>query len=291
MMPGPKRVAHRRLVWAIALATGVLSARRAGADTARVFELDWQAPAGCPTAAEVEREITRLIGAGKRNRSTVRAFGQVSGKDGDWRVQIRLQDEGNASERSFEGNTCRAVTKVASLIIALAIEPNAGSAQETLPVPKEKPEPPPAPPPPPARREPALRATVAAGPFAELAVLPKVAWGFELAAGLRWPAIAVDVRAGAALPQSADVASFPAGGNFSLLTAGLRVCGRALSGSTELFVCATGLVDRVQGEGYGVTTPAAATAILGAAGLGPRLDVALGENWRLSLAGEATYAF
>jgi hypothetical protein len=289
MVPGPKRVAHRRLLLAIALAAGTFLERRANADTARVFELDWQAPAECPTGIEVEREITRLIGAGKRNRSTVRAFGRVSGKDGDWRVQIRLHDGDNASERAFEGNTCRAVTKVASLIIALAIEPNAGSAQETLPAPKEKPEPPP--PPPPAGREPGLRATVAAGPFAAFAVLPEVAWGFEVGAGLRWPALAIDVRGGAALPQSADVSSFPAGGNFSLLTAGLRVCGRALAGSPELFVCATGLIDRVQGEGYGVTAPAAATAILGAAGIGPRLDLALGENWRLLLAGEATYAF
>jgi hypothetical protein len=121
--------------------------------------------------------------------------------------------------------------------------------------------------------------------------LPRSAWGFELGAGLRWPAIAVDVRGGATLAQSADLPTAAAGGNFSLWTAGLRVCARVVPGATEWFVCATGLVDRVKADGYGVTTPGSATALLAAAGLGPRIDVALADAWRLYVAGEATYAF
>lgn len=290
MVLGPKRALHRAIA-AVVLAGGIVSAKGARADTTRVFELDWQAPSGCPTSGEVEREITRLIGAGKRNRSTVRAFAQVTGRDADWRVHIRLRDEGNASERSFDGSTCRAVTKVASLIIALAIEPNAGSAPETLPPPKDKPEPLPPPLPPPERREPKVRGLVTAGPFAEFSLLPQTAWGFEIGAGLRFPAISIDVRGGATLAQSAEIPTLPAGGKFSLLTVGLRICGRVAPGSTELFVCASGLVDRVQGEGYGVTAPSSASAILGAAGMGPRLDIALAEMWRVMLGGEATYTF
>ncbi|MET0594651.1 MAG: hypothetical protein ABW133_18265 [Polyangiaceae bacterium] len=292
MVLGPKRVAHRRALAAVVLAAAIFSAERGRADTGRIFELDWQAPAGCPTSAEVEREITRLIGIGQRNRSTVRAMAKVTGKDADWRVQIRLHDGDIASERLFEGSTCRAVTKVASLIIALAIEPNAGSTPEALPPPKEKPEPPPPPAPPPLeRREPKVRGMLTAGSFAEFALLPQTAWGFEMGAGVRFPSISIDVRGGATLAQSAEVPTLPAGGKFSLLTAGLRICGRVVPGSTELFVCATGLVDRVSGEGYGVTAPSTATTIFGAAGIGPRLDIALAEMWRVMLAGEATYTF
>jgi hypothetical protein len=40
-----------------------------------------------------------------------------------------------------------------------------------------------------------------------------------------------------------------------------------------------------------VTAPDAATALLGTAALGPRVDVPLGESWRLSLAADATYTF
>lgn len=292
MVLRPNRAFDRLALATIAALAGVFSARAASADTTRIFELDWQAPAGCPASTEVEREISRLIGSGKHNRSTVRALAQVSGRDPDWRVHIRIQDGENTSERTFDGSTCRAVTKVASLIIALAIEPNAGSTPEVAPPPKEKPEPPPAPPPrPPEKKEPPLRATLVAGPFADFAILPRVAWGFELGAGLRWPAIAVDVRGGATLTQSSDVPPAAAGGNFSLLTAGVRVCARVVPGATEWFVCASGLASRVQAEGYGVTAPGSATALIGAAGIGPRIDVALSDAWRLYLAGEATYAF
>jgi hypothetical protein len=72
---------------------------------------------------------------------------------------------------------------------------------------------------------------------------------------------------------------------------GLRVCARLGPHPPEIFACAAGLLDRVQGEGYGVTAPGSATALIGSAGLGPRVDVPLGDSLRLGLAAEATYAF
>jgi hypothetical protein len=292
MVLRPNRAPARHALAAVTFSIVALFARRASADTTRIFELEWRAPVGCPTSGEVEREITRLIGAGKRNRSTVHAVAQVSGKDADWRVQIRIQDAENTSERTFDGATCRAVTKVAALIIALAIEPNAGSTPEIAAPSKDRPEGVPPPPPrAPEKEERPLRATLVLGPFANFALLPRAAWGFEVGAGLRWSAITVDVRGGAALPQSTEVPSAPAGGNFSLLTAGLRVCARVIPGATVWFVCATGLVDRITADGYGVTTPGSANALIGAAGLGPRIDVTIADAWRLYLAGEATYAF
>jgi len=47
----------------------------------------------------------------------------------------------------------------------------------------------------------------------------------------------------------------------------------------------------VQAEGYGVTAPGSATALLGSAALGPRVDLPLGEGLRISLAVEATHTF
>jgi uncharacterized protein (DUF1810 family) len=87
------------------------------------------------------------------------------------------------------------------------------------------------------------------------------------------------------------VASSAAGGQFSLLTAGLRVCARVVSHSPEIFGCAAGFLDRVHAEGYGVTAPSEATALLATAALGPRLDFPLGEALRLSLAADATHTF
>ncbi len=275
------------------VAIGLFSSRPLRAEPARPFHLSWQAPAACPTSQEVEREITRLIGDASRNRATVRAFAEVTHRDGDWRVQIRIQDGERVSERSFDGASCRAITKVASLIIALAIEPNAGAAPETAaPVAREAPEPP-APPPSraPERAEPSLRGFLAAGALAELRLLPRLGFGFEIGVGMRLPSVSVELRGAALLPQPAELPSSAAGGRFSSLMAGLRACARIVEATPEIFACAAGFVDRVQAEGYGVTVPASATALLAGAALGPRIDFSLNEALRLSLAAEATHTF
>ena len=278
---------------AAVLAIGIFSTGSVHAQPGRPFELSWQAPAGCPTGRDVEREITRLLGDASRNRATVRAFAEVTRRDDDWRVQIRIQDAERVSERSFEGATCRAVTKVASLIIALAIEPNAGNTPESAPpVAAEKPEP--------ARSMPdlgvpltqtSLRGFVAAGTVAELRILPRVGFGAEIALGVRLPSLSIELRGGALLPQPTDVPTTAAGGRFTLFTAGLRVCAPVAKPGPEIFACAAGFLDRVQAEGYGVTTPGSATALLGTGALGPRIDFALGEPLRLSVAVEATRTF
>jgi hypothetical protein len=281
------------------LAAGIFAERTARAQTGRPFELTWQAPPTCPTGGEVEREIARLIGDASHHRATVRAVAEVTRQGDDWRVQIRIQDGEHTSERSFDGASCRAVTKVASLIIALAIEPNAGNAPEVAPpAPPEKPEPPPAPPSramPPA--EAPLRGFVAAGPVAELRLLPSIGVGLQVALGLRMPSLSVELSGSALLPQPTDIAqptdapTSNAGGRFSLFTAGLRLCARATARSPEIFGCAAGFLDRVHADGYGVTTPGSATALLGTAAIGPRIDFALGEALRLSLAADAAYTF
>jgi len=253
--------------------------------------LYWQAPPACPTSLEVEREITRLIGAGSPNRATVRASAEVTQNGDDWRVRIRIQDGDRVSDRSFEGSTCRAVGKVASLIIALAIEPNAGTVPETAPAPpREKPEPQV-----PVHRaelaEPALRGFVAIGPLAEVRLLPRAGLGLQIGTGLRLPALSIELAAGALMPQPTDVPSFDAGGRFAHYHAGLRICARISPGTPELFGCAAGLLDIVRAEGYGVTAPGSATALLGTAALGPRLDFRLAEALRLSVSVEGTHTF
>ena len=273
------------------LSTGVSLSPGARAEPVRSFELTWRAPSGCPTSAEVEREITRLIGDTSRNRATVRASAEVTRGGEDWRVQIRIRDGDYTSERSFEGASCRAVTKVASLIIALAIEPNAGAAAEvTPPLPAEKPEAPPvaAASPPAAETR---RGFLAAGPVVEARLLPQVGFGFELGGGIRWPALSLELRGGALLPQDAAVATTDAGGRFFQFSASARACARFVPRGPEIFACATGILDVVTAEGYGVTAPNTATALLGTAAVGPRVDFSLGEPWRLSLSADVTHTF
>jgi hypothetical protein len=280
------------LLSAVVFSSAVLLSVPAGALPARPFELDWQAPPPCPTSQEVEREIARLIGPASPDRATVRAFAEVTRSGDDWRVRIRVQDGDRVSDRSFDGATCRAVGKVASLIIALAIEPNAGTAPETAPPapPREKPEPQvavtrPAP------AEPALRGFVAAGAVTEVRLLPRAGVGLEIGSGVRLPALSVELRGGAFLPQPTDVASLEAGGRFSHYYGALGACVRFVPRAPEIFGCAAGILDVVHADGYGVTAPGSATALLGTAALGPRVDFPLAEALRLSLSVEAMHTF
>jgi hypothetical protein len=139
------------------------------------------------------------------------------------------------------------------------------------------------------------RGFVAAGPVVELRLLPRVGFGFELGGGIRWPALSLELRAGALLPQDAAApssdAATDAGGRFSQISAGARACAKIAGRAPEIFACATGYLDVVKADGYGVTAPTTATAWLASAGLGPRADFPLGEAWRLSLSADATYAF
>ena len=47
----------------------------------------------------------------------------------------------------------------------------------------------------------------------------------------------------------------------------------------------------MQAEGYGVTTPGSASALLGTAAFGPRVDFPLNDVLRLSLSAEVTHTF
>jgi hypothetical protein len=276
-----------------ALSATFLPGNDARGEATRPFELSWQAPADCPSSGEIEREITRLIGDASRHRATVRAAAEITRRQDDWQVQIRIEDGAQQSERTFEGKSCRAVAKVASLIIALAIEPSAGSAPEAAaPLPPEPPEAPPRPPgrtPPPV--EAPLRGFVGAGAISELRLLPRIGFGFDITFGLRLPALSAELRAGAVVPQPTDVPSSSAGGRLSLTTAGVRLCARFLARVPEVFGCASGFLDRVQADGYGVTVPGSATAFLATAAIGPRVDLPLGEALRITLGADATHTF
>ncbi|HMJ51279.1 MAG TPA: hypothetical protein VK540_04365 [Polyangiaceae bacterium] len=288
--PPARRVGLRARAAAIVVSSGLLSAAPAAAQATRSFDLSWQAPPPCPTSGEVEREIARLIGEGSRNRGTVRAFAEVTRTNEDWRVQIRIQDGARTSERTFDGATCRAVAKVASLIIALAIEPNAGNAPDVAPPPpREKPERPPSQPP--SAGEAPLRGFVAAGPIAALRLLPNIGFGLEIALGLRLPDLSFELHGSALLPEPIDVPSLAAGGRFYLGSAGAHICARIVRGAPEIFGCAAGIFDIVHADGYGVTAPGSATALLGSAALGPRVDFPLSDAMRLSLAVQGTHTF
>jgi hypothetical protein len=276
----------------VALALTLSTTPCRAAENARSFELTWDAPPECPTAQEVERDITRLIGESSHER-TVRASATVTGSDDGWKVRVRMESSGEVSERSLSAPTCRALEKAVALVIAITIEPRAASGEPPPPPPPpppvEPPPPKPPPPPPPVVHEPPLKGFAALGPATEIGLLPELGVGGELSVGLRLSIFSAELSGAIYAPESTTVMG-PNGGRFILASGGLRACGRVLGGQVELFGCGETTVNRLAGRGFGVTVPESASTLLAGFGVGPRVDVRLSPVFLLLFDVEAIYA-
>src|SRR4051812_909678 len=76
-------------------------ARGASPESARaIVDLAWDAPAGCPSAADVEVAVARLVGAGSSAGARTRLRGRVSEEeDGQFRVTLDIREGEALSER------------------------------------------------------------------------------------------------------------------------------------------------------------------------------------------------
>jgi hypothetical protein len=201
-----------------------------------------------------------------------------------------METGGEISERSLSAPTCRALEKAAALVIAITIDPRAASGEPPPPPPSPPVETvPPKPPPPVARETPrALKFFAALGPATEIGLLPNLGVGGELGVGLRLPVVSAELAGAIYAPESTNVKG-PAGGRFTLASAGLRLCGRILEGQVALFGCADTFTHRLAAKGFGVTVPGSAATTLVAFGLGPRVDIHLGPTFFVLFEVAASY--
>jgi hypothetical protein len=250
--------------------------------------LTWQAPPGCPTAADVQTQFGRLLGgdahapSGKHITATITVRTAAPAR---WSLDLSTVLDGAAGRRSLESDSCASVASAASLILALMIDPSAAArAAESAPAPK-----PPAPPPTvtssrrPARdagtasraRDVIGFARVFAGGVAELMPTPAPAVGVALGARRRRLAAELSVlatgeeRTDTALPTTE-------GGNLRLIVGGARACG-ALGGRAVVWnVCAGGELERLSGTGFGTDiAPIEKSILMGAGTAGLLVSVPL----------------
>jgi hypothetical protein len=282
----------RRLGPAVLLAA-ILLAPLVRADEPRWIELSWHAPPECPAGGEIEREISRLVGASRREGGTLRAVVEVTvSNDQTWRARVRTEYAGAIGDRTLEGATCRAVARAASLVISLTIDSNAGKAEEPPPPPPLPREPEIAPRLPirlPTTEAPPAHAFVALGPRSEIGLFPSPAFGFELALGARAPMGSFQIAGTGYLPENVTVPGTAAGGKFTLLSAAARLCPALLHGTVELFGCGAVSFDRLSAQGFGVTDPGSAATNLVTVALGPSFDFLLTRSYRLTFALDASY--
>ncbi|MDB4982106.1 MAG: hypothetical protein JWM82_2858 [Myxococcales bacterium] len=193
----------RRAICALALGGSFLLApKSAEADEPLGITLSYEAPPGCPSAAELAHELRARVDASWLRGSDARRFDAriVRHDRGDYSGRLEIAQPGRAVKvRVIEAKTCRAVVISIAVFLAIALDPSSEDAPEppsaTEPPPVESPKPieqPPPPerpaiapkPPPPAPPAPKTLWIWTAGVDATYLRAPEAAWGSRVRAEL-----------------------------------------------------------------------------------------------------------
>jgi hypothetical protein len=236
--------------------------------------LTWNAPAGCPSADNVQARISGLLGgdASAARVADVRASGQVERVDGGFRLLLSMGIAGAPSSRVIEARTCDELAGAAAIAIALLArstlnDPSATSGEEPPPTsPSDSaPKSPPTPSPEPTAPAASDSATPTSGPdapagglhavldvpigLAGWGSLPSTALGLGAGLGLRWKALRVVAWGELWAPQNSEVAGFTA--HYALQSARAEACLVQSWHGVELGPCLGSAVQRLKGDGVG----------------------------------------
>lgn len=223
------------------------------------IDLEWNAPAQCPTREVFLAELASALGSASRGRvPCATRIDIASAGDEGWKATVHVAARGVSSERVLHAETCETLASAAAVIAAVAMEAPAGD-------------------PPPtearaiasfdgsadheallgtgSRKESQLVAGAAAilddGTLPALSpgVEGTVAWALRVAALLR---VRFEASGAVFETQGGEAQGHPTeGGRFSLITAGGRVCGTRLFGPLEVGPCLGGELDLMNGSGTG----------------------------------------
>lgn len=105
-----------------------LTAIRAPAHADEATAIGWEAPEGCPAAEELRARVVENLGRAVRD-GEVDARLVVSRKGARWRVDMTVRTAAGDGERQLEAGSCQELAESAALIVALTIDPMAGSGE------------------------------------------------------------------------------------------------------------------------------------------------------------------
>ncbi len=280
----------RRFALSLSLLTITLS-RTASAEVAGLH-LTWRAPAGCPTASEVERKVDMLlVGHAPWTGSILKAEVLVTQLPGGaFEALLASEWAGSRATRKLQGESCVAVASATSVALALALVPEASSARAreapgaTARTPPSQSR---------ARRAPTVRQrparSFAVGRLSAgvaLRALPRPAALFGAGAGWHQSPYAVELGFTLASPQSLRL-NFPdqASAEFGLWSLDALACYAPLhNAAIEFFACGGPVLERWSAETLGISNPGKAglslisveTAIRSQVRLTPSISVGLG---------------
>jgi hypothetical protein len=88
------------------------------------FAISWRAPAACPQRTDIEARVQSLLARGSGNQSPVEAQADITIEGARYALKLRIKRPGQPeSLRSLAAWGCESLSDAASLVIALAIDP------------------------------------------------------------------------------------------------------------------------------------------------------------------------
>ncbi len=144
------------------------------------LELQWMAPAECPSAGDVVAQVAWP--EGPPPNPSLRVLGVVTERDVGWELELQTEEGGSAGSRLLSALQCEDLGRSAALVLTLALARSARAAEERRQTAPN--EPPPSSPSPPATARPSPRRTPAEGAPKAEPPNPPVApspWGVALA--------------------------------------------------------------------------------------------------------------
>lgn len=213
------------------------------------YSLDWQAPAECPSAEEIEAQVRALTDDGLDGEGTMLVRGVVRHDDaGLYRLELTTTVGDREAVRDLEASECVDLGQAVALVVAVTLVPalEEGPPPEPEPEPEPDPDPPatvepvetPQPPSsPPARSEPRPEparsrrgitppaALLRAGLGLDVGGAPAPTFASRLAIGAAWAHLRVAIEGTHLVPQRADGVAGTADGLVQQGTVGLVGCG------------------------------------------------------------------
>ena len=303
-------------IFVIALAVLVLGPHRVARAQRVPLSLDWDAPAECPDAGYVRRQVDALFAGESRPADSRRVHVDarvtvVRDVDRRYHVALRTVRNETVGERGMEGASCRSLADAVALVIALAMNPSratearASTATESTSEllrasPASEPTDTSARPAPPvagatanqaeavprsaSRVSPRWQGAVSAGTAADAGSMPGIAYGLALRAMALVGSAGLEGYATYFPGQVGRLAASPTeGGTFRLVLGGLRACYSPRRGDLDVAGCAGFELGSLHADGFGVLHPRPADSLWVAGALGLRASLEIVAPFRLAL--------
>lgn len=157
--------------------------------TARPYEIEWIAGAGCPSQADLEFRIDTLLADQELGGNTVSARLEVrETPESGWTLEMSMA---SGDRRTLPGMTCEDLTDAAALLVAIAVSPSLadaesateGDAEESRSPPTVEAPEPPRPRPEPVRPRPEPTVAARFEPLVRPTTRAQLAWGLRLGGG------------------------------------------------------------------------------------------------------------